>query len=214
MSNPLILFDFDYTLFDASACLFPALRKGLQMIGRFDPADSVLKRLIGIPLFQQFVILTGSHDRKLYEVFKSTYIKERAMHEVDGTRPLPGAILAIKSLNNDRYQLGVVSTGARQRILKALNQFSALSYFGDDAIIGGAASKGEAIRSALVHFHARREDTLYVGDRPDDHDASIAAGVTFIGVATGAFSEKDFPDGCIVLSSVAVLPEYLERTSV
>jgi phosphoglycolate phosphatase len=210
VSSRLILFDFDYTLFDASACLFPALRKGLQAIGGSDPADSILKRLIGISLHQQFVALTGSQDVKLWEMFESAYVKERAMREADGTHPVPGAIPAIRALKKKGFLLGVVSTGARKRILRALARARALSYFGDDAIIGGADNKGEAICRALAHFHTRRQNAFYVGDRPDDHDASLDAGVSFIGVATGAFSAKDFPDGCIVLSSVAVMPEYLE----
>jgi len=51
----LILLDFDYTLVDASECLFPAMRAGLNAIGSpTPPEDAELRRLIGITLDEQF----------------------------------------------------------------------------------------------------------------------------------------------------------------
>src|SRR5438045_2191976 len=58
----LILFDFDFTLIDASECLFGALREALNSIGAPNPSDEQIKRLIGIPLARQYMILAGKRD--------------------------------------------------------------------------------------------------------------------------------------------------------
>jgi|HubBroStandDraft_6_1064221.scaffolds.fasta_scaffold164089_2 phosphoglycolate phosphatase len=213
MRGGLILFDFDYTLFDASGCLFPALRAGLRAVGLVSPPDLTLRRLIGIPLHQQFETFCRNRDPRVYEVFQNAYVKERVMREMEGTLPLPGVIPALATLKTRGFHLGVVSTGASKRILRALGRYKALLYFEEQAVIGGADNKTEAIRLAINRFRAKAQDTLYVGDRPEDQAASADAGVPFIGVTTGAFSDKDFPGDCVVLGSVAVLPQYLETTA-
>lgn len=206
----LILFDFDYTLFDASGCLFPALRQGLAATGNSAPADEVLKRLIGIPLERQFVELTGNLDEMSYKLFKAAYVKERDLRESAGTHPLPGIMEAIKDLKTKGISLGIVSTGAPKRILRALTRENALSCFGESAVIGGADEKPQAICQALAVFGENAQHTAYIGDRPEDCSAALEAGVSFIAVETGAFQKGDFPRDTIVLSSVAVLPRYFQ----
>jgi phosphoglycolate phosphatase len=205
----LILFDFDYTLFDASDCLFPALRKGLQAVHKAEPPDGILKALIGISLEQQFAILSGTSDAELYKRFHDAYKKERELTEETGTHPIPGAIDTIKELKKNRLQLGIVSTGAPNRVLRTLAQYDVLSYFGEAGVVGGAHNKKEAIGHALGHFGIGAQDTIYVGDRPDDGAAALDAGVGFLGVTTGAFTKTDFPKESVVLTSVAVLPRHL-----
>jgi phosphoglycolate phosphatase-like HAD superfamily hydrolase len=47
--NPnLILFDFDFTLVDASGCLFAALRAGLREVGSDQPSDEQMRSLVGV----------------------------------------------------------------------------------------------------------------------------------------------------------------------
>lgn len=213
MKVRLILFDFDYTLVDASQCLFPALRKGLAAIGIHDEiADKTLRALIGIPLQEQFRKLAPARAND-FVAFERAYISERSLRESEGTQVLPGIISALERLKHSGLRLGIVSTGAQGRIRRTLDRLGALSLIGQDAIVGGAADKAQGIQQGFNHFHCGKDETLYVGDRPDDCAAARGAGTRFIGTTTGAFGKNAFPEDCVVLASVAALPEYLTSTA-
>jgi phosphoglycolate phosphatase len=205
----LLLFDFDFTLVDASECLFGALRKGLASIGAEDPLDSQLRPLIGIPLLKQYQVLTGRQDAKEFATFERIYAKERSALERNGTNLLPSVRWALEGLRAAGYQLGVVSTGASGRIQRTLTRFQLMPYFTETAIMGGAQNKLEAISKAIRRFRTKPWETVYIGDRPDDADAAKNAGVNFIGVTTGAFRESDFPSGSRVVHSLADLIDFL-----
>lgn len=209
MKYHLVLFDFDFTLVDASECLFTALRKGLASQEAPVPSDSQLMPLIGIPLTKQYELLGGKADPNLFASFQRVYAAERTAREVAGTRLLPGVASSLQRLKRDGYQLGVVSTGATGRIRRALTRFNLLPFFSDRGIIGGAENKAESLRSAVSTFRIERKQTVYVGDRPDDGDAAKNSGVAFIAVTTGAFGKDDFPNDCVVIDSVAQLADHL-----
>lgn len=209
MKYRLLLFDFDFTLVDASECLFGALRKGLASIGAENPSDSQLRSLIGIPLVKQYQILTGRHDAKELATFQHIYAKERSALESNGTHLLPGVRSALEDLRTAGYQLGVVSTGASGRIRRTLTRFQLMPYFTEAGIIGDAQNKLEALSKATTLFRMKPGETVYVGDRPEDADAAKNAGLNFIGVTTGAFKDGDFPPGSKVVPSLADLIDCL-----
>lgn len=209
MKYRLVLFDFDFTLVDASECLFAALREGLAAIGASIPSDSQLKSLIGIPLIKQYEVLSGKADLSLFPTFERVYAAERTAREIAGTHLLPGVDSTLQRLSREGYRLGVVSTGAGGRIRRALIRFNLLVHFTEKGIIGGAENKAEALCYALSLFHIEREQTVYVGDRPDDRNAAKDSGVSFVAVATGAFKNWDFPNDCIVIASLEQLIDYL-----
>ncbi len=209
MKYRLILFDFDYTLIDASECLFAAIRKGLGSVGSANVPDTTLRLLIGIPLHQQFRILVQSNDDEVFGKFKMAYLAERSARETEGTQILPGVVTCLQQLKQEGYFLGIVSTGASARISRTLGHFNAATYFGSNGIIGGAQDKSSGIIDGVRRFHEDKNATVYVGDRPDDLDAAKRAGVSFIAVTTGAFDKKAFPRDCVVLSAVAEIPGFL-----
>jgi phosphoglycolate phosphatase len=210
--NPdLILFDFDFTLVDASGCLFAAIRAGLTAVRGPAAEDAELKPLIGIPLEDQFKSLTGMFDRQSFERYLRAYRPERDAREVDGTKLVPGAHVALAALKQSGCQLGIVSTGAPERIRRTLTRYGISSISGEAGVFGGFRKKEEGIRRAVAHFRSRATDAIYVGDRPDDGEVAHAAGVGFIAVSTGAFGRPDFAIEIPVLGSVAELPDFLNR---
>ena len=210
MKPALVLFDFDYTLVDASVCLFSALRSATLAVGASEVSDPVLRSLIGIPLRQQFEILTGENAAN-FAVFERAYVAERSAMEREGTRMLPGVDLALAALKHQHFRMGIVSTGATKRIQRTLEYLSLGGYFPGKSIIGGAADKTAGIGDALRAFEVDAHECIYIGDRPDDGMAATRNHVQFIAVTTGAFERKVFPSGWTVLDSVACLPDYLAR---
>lgn len=209
MSPRLVLFDFDYTLVDASGSLFPAIKAGLRAVSVAEPPDEVLKPLIGISLRRQFANLSGTDNEVLYSRFQRSYVLERDRKEVEGTRLMPEVPTVLAELKKSDLLLGIVSSGASVRIRRVLSRTGILAYFSGDRIFGGASDKSVGISEALQHFQMKPRDAVYVGDRPDDGTAAKRAGISFIGVATGAFRTGDFPSEDTVLESINELPRAL-----
>ena len=200
----IILFDFDYTLVDASVCLFSALRAGLSAAGVTAPGDDTLRPLIGIPLERQFTVLApGKHHA--FGAFRSLYAQTRDSLEAVGTTLIPGAEATLRALKAAGGTMEIVSTGSPARIARALARYGLQSYFDD--LAGGAPDKGVILTGCAARYG--RERCVYVGDRPDDAQAARRAKIAFIGVCTGAFGPADFSAGETVVSSIAELPHAL-----
>jgi phosphoglycolate phosphatase-like HAD superfamily hydrolase len=191
-------------------CFLP-FAKGCTLRVKVDLSDSALRRLIGLPLKKQFQELTGSQDENRFRIFKNHYVEVRdsiSGSPKDQTHPFPGIIPALQELKGRGIRLGVVSSGATDRIRETMNRHNALLYF--DAVVGGKLDKAQGIDSAVNQLRATNQESLYLGDRSDDEIVAIKARVSFIGVMTGAFRKSDFPPECILLPSVAQLPAYLK----
>ena len=210
MTIRLVLFDFDFTLVDASGCLFGALREGLKAVDVEPPTDQQIMPLIGITLEKQFNIFVGSDPIKLaqYSRFSEAYVETRGKLEATGSVLLPGVAETLEALKSSPVSVGIVSTGAVGRITRTLRSKGVISYF-NDHIFGGASNKAEAIIQAAELLSVSCAETLYVGDRPDDGQAAQQAGAAFVGVTTGAFASSDFPAQTRTIASLSELPEIL-----
>jgi phosphoglycolate phosphatase len=204
----LILFDFDFTLVDASRCLFAALRAGLSAVGSPEPTDEQMRMLIGLPLRDQFSRLRGPVQSSQYQHFRVTYHNVRDSLQFEGTILLAGVSEALDWLART-YLLGIVSTGNETRIIITLNRFAIDGFF-RGGVIAGANNKARAIATACHRLCVPPPYTLYVGDRPEDALAARSACVMFVGVTTGIFQALEFPEHTQVLPSVASLPEFMD----
>ncbi|HTD33983.1 MAG TPA: HAD hydrolase-like protein [Candidatus Elarobacter sp.] len=201
-----MLLDFDYTLVDASVCLFAGLHAGLAAIGVSPPEPAALKRLIGIPLRDQFAMLAPSSSA-VYHVFETAYLRARDAHEVDGIVAIKGAAVALRSLTTAHMTTAIISTAARGRIERALERLCLAAYI-TDGVVAGSHDKASALRTARARFDGLGE-LVYVADRPDDAEAAATAGTGFIGVCTGAFGPAEFPPRTRTVPSIASVPAAL-----
>lgn len=199
-----VLFDFDYTLVDASGCLLPALRTALQAIGVPPPAELVLRRLIGIPLERQFAALAPGRE-SAFASFRNAYVHARDTLEAAGTKLIPGADDALRSLSANGATIAIVSTGSPGRIIRSIERLRLAPYIDD--VIGGAGDKGDALRRSSLKYGVDR--CIYVGDRPDDGDAAQRAHMAFIGVCTGAFGFAEFGAAEAIVPSVRFVLQTL-----
>lgn len=72
-----------------------------------------------------------------------------------------------------------------------------------------AHDKAAAIAAAIASLGVDACSSVYVGDHPEDCRSAQQAHVRFVGVTTGAHRASDFPDGTVILASVADLPTQL-----
>jgi HAD superfamily hydrolase (TIGR01509 family) len=126
---------------------------------------------------------------------------------------LPGARSVLRALHRD-FRLGIVSSGSRWRVRNQLREFELNRYF-SVCICSEDAHRRKPdpapLRLALRRLKASPEETVYVGDSPEDIEMARRAGVRSIGVLgpfpTEARLRAARPD--LLLASVRDVPKHL-----
>lgn len=208
MDAQAVLFDFDFTLADPRAWLIPAWAEALAAIGEGRPDDATLEKVVGKPLRAQYSIIVGEDaSGARFETFERSYRRHRDRHAPKETRMVPGVAAILEALRKRRIILGIVSTGAAIRLKAILDRTALDRYF--QVLEAGWKDKAVGISAALKSLKVEAAYAVYVGDHPEDCRAARQAGVGFLAVKTGVHTEADFPEGTVVLASVADLPGQL-----
>lgn len=203
-----VLFDFDFTLADPSPRLLPAWTEALGAIGVSRPEEATLVRVVGRPLRAQYSMIVGQPaSGERFETFERAYREYRDGHAPLETRIFPAVTAALEKLHRSGLALGVVSTGAANRVIPTLIRSGLRRFF--RVAVPDSRDKAAGIHAAVRWLGVDAAAAIYVGDHPEDYRAATDAGVRFIAVKTGVHSEADFPEDTLVLSSVADLPAQL-----
>ena len=188
---------------DAARCQAPersavldAIANGIVPHERFLPAD--------LPDRDAFLA-------RLYREQYPTWL-ERYGTEVE---PLAGAIEAVHLLGGRGLRLALVTSSSGP--LPFLDRWGIRRSFA--AIVGRNDVRRikpdpEALVLALDRMGLAPTEVLNVGDTPLDMRAGLAAGVTTLGVLTGAGTEDQLrrAGATLVLRSLDELPDFLDRT--
>ncbi len=126
---------------------------------------------------------------------------------------LPGARSVLRTLHRD-FSLGIVSSGSRWRVRNQLREFELKRYLSVCVCSEDAHRRKPdpgPLRLALRRLKASPQDTVYVGDSPEDIEMARRAGVRSIGVLgpfpTEARLRAARPD--LLLPSVRDVPKHL-----
>jgi HAD superfamily hydrolase (TIGR01509 family) len=129
--------------------------------------------------------------------------------------PLAGAIDAVRALGGRGLRLALVTSSSGP--LPFLDRWGIRGSFA--AIVGRHDVRRikpdpEALLLALDRMGLASSEVLNVGDTPLDVRAGLAAGVTTIGVLTGAGTEEQLhgAGAALVLRSLDELPDFLAET--
>lgn len=150
--------------------------------------------------------LPRTHWQKADRLWALAYAKENP-------KLLPGARSVLRRLERD-FQLGLVTSGNRNRVRRQLRAFGFAAYFSACVCSEDAARKKPhpaPLRLALTRLRAEPDECVYVGDTAEDIEMARRAGVRSIGVL-GPFPTADRiraarPD--VLLKSIRDLPDCL-----
>ncbi|HHT17416.1 MAG TPA: HAD family hydrolase [Papillibacter sp.] len=189
------LFDFDYTLADATVGIIGSFNAALTQMGYPALDSDTICRTVGMTLPNAFTHVTGNTDPELAKNFTSLFMKKADDIMSPGTNLLPGCVELLTFLKNRGFKTGIVSSKPRFRIaeLLRLRQIEHLI----DVVVGyedvtNHKPHPEALQAALKRLHATEKDTLYVGDTVIDAEAARNAGIAFAAVTTGTTTKEDF----------------------
>lgn len=202
-----VLFDWDGTLLDSYAADARAYLSMFRTLGvswtvreidrHYSPNWYRVYRAARLP---------RTHWQNADRLWALAYAKENP-------KLLPGAGSVLRRLARD-FQLGLVTSGNRNRVRRQLRAFGFAAYFSACVCSEDAARKKPhpaPLRLALTRLRAEPDECVYVGDTAEDIEMARRAGVRSIGVL-GPFPTADRiraarPD--VLLKSIRDLPDCL-----
>lgn len=203
MDYQAVIFDFDYTLGDATESIVAGYNFGLSAMGWPLPDREAVRRTVGHTLENGYTMLTGDDDPNRKKEFRALFVA--CAHELQPatTRLFPGAAELLGRLSALAVPTAIVTTKHSDMLRRVLERQNALDWF--QVLVGGeqvALPKPdpEGLCFTLKALKVTPETALYCGDTVIDAETAQRAGVPFAAVLNGttpaeAFSA--FPHVCI-----------------
>ena len=195
MKYKTFIFDFDYTLADATIGIVECSNYALGQMGF--PAESVdaIRKTVGMTLPDMFSTLTGVADESLREQFFPLFLKRADEMMADSTVLMPDTVDVVSRLRKNGCNIAIVSTKVRYRIEEIIEKLEISALF--DLIIGledvtEPKPSPEGLLKAIEHFDAERNSVLFIGDSLIDANTANNASVDFAAVLTGTTTSNDF----------------------
>lgn len=195
MKYSVFLFDFDFTLADASDGIVESANYALGKLGFAPKEREEIRKTVGMTLKEEFAVFTGCHDENLAGQFVE-FFKEKADEVMTAkTVFLQDALETLKRLKNSGIKTGIVTSKLRYRIVDAFAKnnepdlVSLIIGFGD---VAEAKPSPLGLLKAIEMLGVSKEKVLYIGDSIIDAKAAMNAGVDFSAVTTGTTSRTDF----------------------
>ncbi|MEN8904509.1 MAG: HAD-IA family hydrolase [Clostridiales bacterium] len=184
----LVIFDFDYTLADASDGIYGSMEYAFKNLNLSVPSKNEVLQYVGLSLNDMFKKLTKIDDPILLNNFLKNFRKKANEIMTKNTVILKETKPTLINIKGNNILSAIVSTKYRFRILEALKINNLDSYF--NLIIGGEDVNNlkphpEGILKVIENLNINKENCLYVGDSTVDSEAAENAKVDFIGVLTG-----------------------------
>lgn len=190
-----VVFDFDYTLADATTGIVNTYNYSLATLGYPPQDERSICLTIGMTVADAFTSFTGITDEDKVAVFRETFRKRADEVMTTGTLLLPYVRETLSFLRKSCVRLGIVTSKNGYRISESFEYFGMSGAV--DMIIGfdnvrQAKPSPEGLELVIASFGAVKDTVLYVGDNIIDAQTAQSAGVDFAAVLTGTTSREAF----------------------
>lgn len=135
MKYQAILFDFDYTLGDATASIYEGFCYAFEKMGYPRPDREAVRRTVGHMLEDEFTMLTGVEDPAQRAEFRRWFQEKVADTQAEKTDLLPGAEELLGALHQRGVKLGIVTSKRNDTLRKILARHGVLDRL--DFTVGG-----------------------------------------------------------------------------
>jgi len=209
-----ILFDFDFTLADASPAVIECVNYALGRLGLPLHSAERICRTIGLSLDETLVALAGPEQAPQAEAFKKLFGERADQIMTARTVLLPGIPDAIRRLHAHGLALGIITNKFHRRIEQVMRRDGLFDAF---RVIIGAEDvtrlkpDTEGLDKALAALGATAAQTLYAGDSVVDALTAQRAGVRFVAALSGVTPREAFAGYPVyaTVASVADLPALI-----
>ena len=194
MNVQAVIFDFDYTLGDATMSIVAGYRHGLTALGWPEPDREAVRRTVGYTLERGYTMLTGDDDPAHQARFRALFVE--CAHELQPatTRFFPGAAELLAGLRQAGIPAAIVTTKHSDMLRRILQRQGAEGWF--RMVVGGEEVSSpkphpEGLLRAVDALGAPAERTLYCGDTVIDAETAQRAGVPCAGVLNGTTTAEE-----------------------
>lgn len=193
-----LVFDFDYTLGDSTDGIVICVNYALHQLGYEEAEKERICRTIGLHLQEVYRIMVkeqGKEEKPGEDAeFSRLFIEKADRVMTENTRFFPGALELLGEWKAQGYKLGIVTTKYRYRIEEILQKYQASSLI--DVIVGADNVKRpkpdpQGILRVAEMWGLPKEQLLYIGDSLVDAKTAQAAGVDFVGAASGTTTKEE-----------------------
>lgn len=201
MEYQAVIFDFDYTLGDATEGIVKSANYALEQMGCEAGSREAIRKTIGLSLHQTYIALTGDTNLQKGEVFGGYFRKKADEVMVGDTHLFEDTLEILRYLTERGIKIGMVTTKYHYRMQMILEKFQAETYF--EVIVGGEdvdqpKPDPQGLLNAIEVMKVEKDKVLYVGDSMVDAKTAFAAGVCFAGVTTGTTNAEELQKyGCV-----------------
>ncbi len=185
-----VLFDLDGTLVDTMEAFHKMVNDILKRFNIPERSFNENVKLVGKPsktIVETILRETGLNVSS--EEFSKTMFREWVYNYMPKYgRLYSDSLKVLKELKNKGYLLGVVSNTSREELPHYLDNFKIREFF-NVAISSGDVDNPkpspEPVLKAISFLNVKPEETIMVGDRPEDVEAGRLAGAHTIAVLRG-----------------------------
>lgn len=211
-----VLFDFDFTLADASTGIVECINHALEAMGlESAPPESILKT-VGLSLRDTLIALRGPEHAARFDEFHDLFVRRADSVMTRSTRLYTATAPTLRALSARGLQVGICTNKYRYRILEVLEREGLRELV--HVIVGcedvaELKPHPEGLWRAAEALGVTMTDTLYVGDSVTDAEAAQRAGAPFVAVRSALTPPEAlgrFPL-LAMLEDVGLLIPWLER---
>lgn len=195
MTYQAVLFDFDFTLADASEAIIAGFQHGFTAMGHPSPDPDAVRRTIGLPLEDAYTLLTGDPVEERRADFRTRFSEVAVPMQPLVTRFFPGAVELLQALHTAGIPAAIVSTKRASTLRSVLEQHNLLPLLA--SVTGGEMVSRqkpdpEGLLAAIAALGLTPSQVLYCGDTVIDAEAAQRAGAHFSAVLNGTTPAQDF----------------------
>ncbi|MFX1325164.1 MAG: HAD family hydrolase [Promethearchaeota archaeon] len=189
--KPILSFDLDYTLINNRKGIVNSFNYALKKFNLPELNNSIIEKMIGLPLNNMFAKFTDINPSKLSFTFREYYIT-RGIYQ---SKLLPGVKKKLRELKSNNYSMGIITSKKQNIAIKIVEYLRIEGFF--DYILGETDQIKNKLDPNLARLLLEKYpegDFIIIGDHPKDALLAKSLSCPFIGVLTGFHTAKQLKD--------------------
>jgi phosphoglycolate phosphatase len=183
-----LVFDFDGTLIDSAPGILKAFAAALHETG-ITPQVKLDSRLIGPPLHETLMRLSGSNDAALIKSLTEHFKQHYDSSGVAATHGYPGIAAMLDHFTQAGTVMHIATNkrlGVTRSILEHLGwQGHFASVYALDMVEPRLPGKAQLLTKQISEQQLNADTTIYIGDKREDGEAAGANALTFFYASWG-----------------------------
>lgn len=189
-----IFFDFDGTIVDTSEGIVKSMNHAFIQMNLPQLTFEEIRKTIGPPLPEMFRILLKMDDQKLIQLGVTEFRKRYGVEGLIELEIYKGVLEMLQTLKHSGKRLYIVTSKPTEYIYILLKSFQIDDLFDDVtgvSLNGESHDKSERLKQLIQKHHLDKQNSVMVGDRPEDVAAAKYNNVESLAVSYGFGSFDD-----------------------